>query len=83
MYENLGALNCVINNVMVGKIVAHNTVMCVEKLLKMVMIKGMDRGPIIINYNFVPYLQIERKVMVGNKISFFCFIYFSKSCRKC
>ena len=34
------------------------------------------------NYYFAPCLQIEIKVMTRKKITFFRFIYFSKSCGK-
>ena len=40
------------------------------------MIEGMDHGP------FAPYLQIETKFMTRNKMIFYHFIYFSKSCGK-
>ena len=43
------------------------------------MIEGIDHSTTIFQYYFAPYLQIETKFMMRNKIIFYCFIRFSKS----
>ena len=45
------------------------------------MIEGMDRAPKVLKI-LLHYLQIETKFMMRNKIIFYRFIYFTKSCGK-